>query len=617
MKDLIYSILNIFRYIGRGFTVFRNFLLNIILLLAIVLLIITFIPQEDITVSSNSILNLTISGTIVEEKKEISSIEKMFDSSLSTNSPDNETQLQNILDILSTAAKDDNISVLRLDLKHLKRAGLNQLQSIGAGIDSFKKSGKKVVAAEDFYSQTQYYLASYADTVIINPMGIVDIHGFGVYRLYFKQALDTLKITYNIFKVGTHKSFLEPFTRNDMSSEDRKQNEVWLSALWEIFTDDISSQRNISKETLRLYTNDVEGQLRSTNGDSAQLALNLGLVDKISTRQEIKSYLLSISGTDSLEKPSIFSSKEYLGHVQYEDDSLNKSQIGIIVAEGNIVPGTQPTGVIGGDSLSELIRKAKKDDNIKAIVLRINFGGGSAFASEIIRQELLELQKKGKPVVVSMGTVAASGGYWIAADADEIWASPSTITGSIGIFGAIPTFEKSLASLGVFSDGIGTTPVASGLNLSKPLPEPLKSAIQLGVNNGYDQFLTIVADGRNMERSHVEKIAEGQVFDGITAKSIGLVDKLGTLKDAVNAAAKIAGITEFKPVYLQKPVPFKSQFFQYLITQVKRADLWVGLPISNPFFNILNQDVYGDIETLLKLKDPQNIFTYSFISPYL
>ena len=613
MKSLFFAILTIFRYIGKFFRFIRNSVLNLLLLSMILLLIFAFLPEKKSTVSPNTILNLTISGNIVEEKMSLSALEKFFGSTMNSEA-EPETLLQQIIDTIDTAAEDENISVLRLDLRKLKHGGLNQLQVIGKAIERFRATHKKVIAAADYFTQTQYYLASYADNVIINPMGVVDIHGFGTYRLYFKEALEKLQVSYNIFKVGTYKSALEPFTRNDMSAEDRRQNKVWLSALWQIYTDDVDKQRKLEKDAIEKYTTDVAAQLLLTDGNAAELALKLGFIDQILTRQQLASYLKSISGNQNNGPAKTISSYDYFNRVKhsYQKDNSDLEKVGVIIAEGNIIPGKQPAGLIGGDSLGEMIRKARKDSQVKAVVLRINSGGGSAFASEIIRQELLALKKSGKPLVVSMGSVAASGGYWIAANADEIWASPATITGSIGIFGAIPTFEKTLASFGVYSDGIGTTPLASGLDLTQPLPEQLRSAIQQNVTHGYNQFLNIVSEGRKLERSHVEGIAQGRVFDGLTAKSLGLVDKLGSLNDAVGAAAKLATLTNFEPVYIHRTMTVKDQFFRYLTTQFIKVSDIDGLKITNPTIMRFKNSVYSQLENLLQMEDPRGIYAYSF-----
>jgi protease-4 len=494
------------------------------------------------------------------------------------------------------------------------RAGLNQLETIGAALDNFKNSGKKVIASEDYYTQSQYFLASYADTIIVNPMGGVDIHGLGVFRLYFKDAIDKLKVNYNIFKVGTYKSALEPFTRTDMSSQDEQQNEIWLSKLWQGFSEVVSKNRKINSFQLRQYTNNVTEELKKAKGNTAQLALNSGLVDKILTRSQAKKHLQSLV-TAFGESLPVTSTKSYLSTItaSYTPEGVPSQNIGIIVAEGNILPGKQPTGFIGGDSLSDLINKARTDDRIKGLVLRINSGGGSAFASEIIRQTIIEYKKTGKPIVVSMGTVAASGGYWIAADADEIWAEQATITGSIGIFGAIPTFEESLKSLGIYSDGIGTTPLASGLNITRPLAEPIKESIQQTIEYNYNQFLQIVANGRKLDMVEVAKIAEGRVYDGITAQEIGLVDSLGSLDDAIESAARLAKLTEHKARYIQPPHTVKDQLLHYLTTTFNSL-----LPDVNSQLLSMIDSVFSPIANQpLTLNDPYGVYAVCEISPYL
>ncbi len=612
MKDLILAIFNIFRYAGRAFTLIRNILFNLLLLAIVGTLIFILIPKEVSHIPPQSILRLDISGKIVEEKRIYGSLEKFFDDSLNSEDVQPETALQDILDLIDNAAADDRITAILLNLRHLESAGLNQLQIIGQALVNFKKSGKSVVAAEDFYSQSQYYLATYADKVLLNPMGGVDIHGFGVYRLYFREAMDKLAVNYNIFKVGTYKSALEPFTRNNMSAEDRQQNEMWLGALWQVYVVDIIQQRRISPEVIDTYTNDIVRSLQSTAGDPAELALKSGLVDQLSTRLQMTAYLADLTKTTA-DKPNLLSSADYLDSIQpsFSQKDWQGDKIGVIIAEGNILPGKQPPGLIGGDSLAELIRKARENEQIKGLVVRINSGGGSAFASEIIRQELLELQKKGKPVVVSMGAVAASGGYWIAADADEIWASEATLTGSIGIFGAIPTFEKTLASVGIHSDGTGTTPLAAGLDITQPLPEPLKGAIQQAVTHNYDQFLEIVANGREIEKSRVGELAEGRVYDGKTALSLGLVDKLGTLDEAVQAAAELAGVTDFNAEYIRPPASVSEQVFQFLST---RLPLLAGGPTTDsPAVDRLKKTLRAKVNDFLFLDDPQGIYAHCLI----
>jgi protease IV len=613
MKDLLRSVWNIFQYTGRFFTFIRNFFFNLLLLLVFIALVISLLPGEEAKIPSGTVLRLDIAGDIVEEKKLLSTFEKLLQDSLAINTPEPETALQDILDIIRGAAGDNRIVALVLNVKDMRRGGMNQLQTIGQALNDFKKTGKKVVAAEDYYTQSQYFLASYADKVLVNPMGGVDMHGIGVYRLYFKDAVEKLEINYNVFKIGSYKSALEPFTRNSMSPADKQQNELWLAALWQVYTDEIAKQRNIPVHAVQYYTDNIDKALDSTKGDTARLALETGLVDQIATRQETATYLASLSPIQT-GAPELLSSMDYLNTItpSFTPETSEESKVGLIIAEGNILPGKQPPGMIGGDSLANLIKKAREDSAVKALVLRINSGGGSAFASEVIRQEILELKKSGKPIVVSMGSVTASGGYWIAADADEIYASPATITGSIGIFGAIPTFEKTLASLGVYRDGIGTTPLAAGLDVTQPLPEQLKSAIQQTIVYNYDQFLQIVASGRNLEISRVAELAQGRVYDGQTAQTLGLVDKLGSLEDAIGGAAELAGLEEFTTEYIQPPVSIKDHFLNFITTGL--AFLANTSVSHNPVVVRLQKTFRHQLEELPLLHDPRGVYAQCLLN---
>ncbi|MCI5143359.1 MAG: signal peptide peptidase SppA, partial [Candidatus Electrothrix sp. ATG1] len=423
----------------------------------------------------------------------------------------------------------------------MEQAGLNQLQDIGRAIDAFKKSGKPVIAYADSLSQGQYYLAAQGDKVYLNPMGEVDLHGFGVFRLYMRELLDKLKISFHIFKVGTFKSALEPFLRNDMSPEAKEANQQWLSQLWQQFCDDIAKQRGISLQNIHAAIEQLPKKLQETGGDTAKMAIKLGLIDGIKTRAEFREHLISLVGRN--KKQTGFKQVAFSNYLEtltpaYQAPISKEKHVALIIAQGDIVYGNAEIGQIGSSGLTTLLRKARQKKNVKAVVLRIDSGGGSAVASEIIRQEILQLQKAGKPVVVSMGSMAASGAYWLAADADKIYASPNTITGSIGIFGAFPTIEKSLAEIGVFNDGIGTTKMAGQRSLTRSMSDEFRAAVQLNIEHGYRQFIQIVANGRGMEQAEVEQIAQGRVWDGTTAVQLGLVDELGNLEDAVTTADK-------------------------------------------------------------------------------
>lgn len=615
MIDLLKSLFSIFRYAGRFLTLVRNTVFNIIfILLIIVSLAVFFTSTKTPTLPDKSILILSLTGDIVEEKKPVSAISQLLDEMENETSEDTEILLQDILHIIDQAKNDTRIVALLLDMEKMGSAGIDQLQVIGQALSRFRAAGKQVIAAEDFYSQKQYYLAAFANTIAVNPMGGVELHGFGAYTLYFKEALEKLKINNHVFRVGTFKSAVEPILRDSMSPEARQQADTWLTSLWNSYTADIVKQRSLNPGMLTAYTHTPADLLRDSGGDLAKLALKSGLVDKIWTRNQVEHYLGSLAGTSSERDYTHISSKDYLSMIgsPFVTKSVSENSIGVLVAQGAIMPGKQPAGMIGGDSLAALIREARKDPSIKALVLRISSGGGSAFASEIIRQELLALKNSGKPLVVSMGTVAASGGYWIAADADEIWASPTTLTGSIGIFGVIPTFENSLAEMGIHSDGTGTTPMAAGLDLSQPLSPQLKESIQLSVEHGYRQFLAIVGKGRKIDENRLAGIAEGRVFDGRTAQQIGLVDKLGTLEDAIQAAAQLAKVgDDFKPTYIQKPLSVKEQLLKELTT--KSRVLFHSAGSLPPFVTAILRQVFSSLDSLSIFSDPRGVYALSLL----
>jgi protease-4 len=436
-------------------------------------------------------------------------------------------------------------------------------------------------------------------------MGGVGIEGFAVIRNYFRDAIDKLKIRFHVFKVGNFKSAVEPLLRNDMSAAAKEANRAWLDQLWTLYRDTVVERRGISAVKFNKYVNHIDQVMADVGGDAAQAALDYGLVDGIISRPMLRNMLVERVGENKAGsfKQSYF--RDYL--------SLNRSllvevkeSVGIIVASGNIVDGVQPAGTIGGDSLASLIRKARLDENVKALVLRIDSGGGSAFASEVIRAELQQLQEAGKPLVVSMGSMAASGGYWIAAGADEIWATPATLTGSIGIFGAFPTVNILLQDLGISTDGVGTTAVAGKLRPDLALDPILARAIQSGVEYGYRRFINIVADGRKKLVEQVEPIAEGRVWSGVDAQQLGLVDKLGGLQQAVNSAASLVGINPANTRLLSLPLSPEEELIRMILGSgmVKAA-----LGSSSPLLSVLNS-VLPAWSDILKLKDSRGVYAY-------
>ncbi len=610
MRFLFNAIKTLFKSIFAALSFIRSLFFNLLFIGLIVVLAVMFFKTEELVIPDQAILELTISGTLVEQKSEADPFGNYLSQFLGLPEKPRETLLQDILDTIRQAQDDPKISALLLDLKYLELIGLNQLEDIGAALSDFKQSGKPVISAEDYYSQDQYYLAAHGSTIFLNPMGGVNLHGYGLYRFYFKEALEKLKVNFHVFQVGSYKSALEPLTRNSMSAEDRSQSRAWLTALWNNYTKQVAAQRSLKPDDLNAYINKIPQNLKEADGDVGRLALEAGLVDGLKTRQELRSYLAEFAG--SAEDPAVVSYRNYLDTVKrsYRSSEKDQDHVALIVAQGSIVPGESKPGVIGADTTARLLQTAREADHVRAVVLRIDSGGGSAFASEIIRQELLELKKSGKPLVVSMGTYAASGGYWISADADEIWASPSTLTGSIGIFMAIPTFEQLLNDSGIHRDGVGTTNLASGLDISQPLSREVSEALQLSLEHGYRQFVTLVAEGRDLPLERVEQLAQGRVYDGSAAFEAGLVDRLGGLDDSITSAAALAGLDDYRITTLLPPASLGEKLLYRLGAETKAL---IG---DNRFISALFSGFMpaaAQFQSFLLYNDPNGMYAHCMI----
>jgi protease-4 len=603
----------IFSWIGSLVRAIR-WILNVLFLIILGVFLFSFFGQEVKPLPEKAALRLMPSGTLVEERSYADPVTQLMEQS----SPyDAETPVRDLTKTLKYAKNDPRITGLVLDLNHLAGGGISKLAEVGQAIGDFRSSGKPVIAISDNYSQEQYYLASYADEILVNPMGGVVLTGFGYYGSFFKEAADKLKINFHVFRTGEFKSAVEPFTRSDMSPEARQNTLAWVDELWDAYTGDVENRRSLPRGAIDSYVNNLHINLGSHKGDMASLALEANLVDRIASRPQMTASLADRFGADREGFVNIFH-KDYLNHLRLP--SLDKApkedvaNIGVIVASGTILDGEQMEGAIGGDTLSLLLRQARQDSSLKALVLRVDSPGGSAFASDLIRQELIQVQKQ-MPVIVSMGSMAASGGYWISAQADEIWAQPTTLTGSIGVFGIIPTFEDSLAALGVNSDGVGTTKLADFNHLDRPLSPEVATIIQLNVNNIYRQFLTLVANGRHSTPEEIDEIARGRVWTGKQALEKGLVDKLGGIDDAIAAAAHKAGAENWQVKYITRPLSFQEQLMKQLAEG--SAQLLSPLATSQlpqPLAQRLAGYIQG-LNAITTLNDPQNMYLQCFGCP--
>ncbi|ERB64365.1 arabinase, partial [Vibrio coralliilyticus OCN008] len=428
-------------------------------------------------------------------------------------------------------------------------------------------SGKPIYAAGEFYNQSQYYLASYADKIYLAPDGAVLIKGYSAYSMYYKTLLEKLDVNTHVFRVGTYKSAIEPFVRDNMSDAAKESASRWLGQLWGAYVDDVATNRQVSAKTLNPTMEEFLGLLKEQDGDLAALSLELGLVDELATRQQVRADLTEVFGSNGEDSYNYVDYYEYQATMKPKFD-LSQDDIAIVVASGAIMDGSQPRGTTGGDTVAALLRQARNDDKIKAVVLRVDSPGGSAFASEVIRNEIEALKEAGKPVVASMSSLAASGGYWISMGADRIVAQPTTLTGSIGIFSVITTFEKGLNKLGVYTDGVGTSPF-SGVGVTTGLSDGAADAFQMGIEHGYHRFIGLVSESREIPLKDMDNIAQGRVWTGQDAAKLGLVDKMGDFDDAVKMAAELAKVEDYNLYWVEEPLSPAEQFIQDFMNQVK------------------------------------------------
>jgi protease-4 len=529
-----------------------------------------------------------------------------------------QTRVQDIIDGLEFARDDNRIKAVVLELNGLGSAGLSKLQRLGASIDDFRSSGKPVIATADSYGQGSLYLASYADEVYMHPEGIVYLRGFGVYQNYYKRAIDKLKIDWNVFKVGTHKSAVEPYTRDGMSDEDRESMTRLLEQLWLTYRDDVQAARGLGDNTIDTMVSDLVAHLQAAGGSLSDVAMNFGLVDELLTRGEVNERIAAFAGADPDSVEGYFSAElpRYLSQMKMlRGDRSQGQNVAVVVASGEIRDGSQPPGTIGGDSTAELLRRALQDETVFAVVLRVDSPGGSSFASEVIRNEVEALREAGKPVVASMSSVAASGGYWISMAADRIVASPSTITGSIGIFGMFPTIDRTLDTLGISTDGIGSTQWAGELRIDRPMSDDAKLLFQAVIEDGYRDFVSRVAAHRNMSESEVDEIAQGQVWTGTDALENGLVDELGDLDLAIEAAAELAelGADEYGLRYFEKELTPTEQLVLQFLAGVRQAGLDFGqLGARQSALERLAATVVDALSPLVRFNDPRGIYAHCF-----
>jgi protease IV len=537
------SVGRFFRGVWRGLDGLRR-VLHLLLLLLIFGFIFGALRSTVPGLPSAAVLYIAPQGEIVEQLSS-DPIRRAFDEA-SGQGP-NQTLLWDLTESITTAAKDGRVKAILLELDDMQGGGQPTLEEIARALQVFRASGKKVVAYATNFSQGQYYLAAHADEIYMDPDGEVLIEGYERYRTYVKGLLDKLAVDMHLFRVGAYKTGAEDLVRTDMSPEDRAESAVYLDALWKGWQSAVTTARKLPADAMSTYADGYIEALRQKNGDSAAVAVEAGLVTELKTQDELIARMIELAGSDpDAEEYPVIEMDDYV-RVHAAEKTLRKGatgRVGVVVASGDILDGDQPPGTIGGFTAAELLREARRNDDIAAVVLRVDSPGGSVLASEQIYRAVAALKAAGKPVVVSMGDLAASGGYYVAAPADQIFASPMTLTGSIGIYAVLPTLDRTLGKIGVTVDGFGTTELSGKLRLDRPMDPALRDYIQLSIDHGYETFISHVATGRSMDRDTVDGIAQGRVWIGNDAQRLGLVDKLGGYDDAVKAAAELAELPE-------------------------------------------------------------------------
>lgn len=605
-----------FRGLWRGLDGLRK-LLHLLLLLFILVLVLSVLVPEPPQVPGAAALSIAPQGALVDQ---LSGDPVQRALARAQGRAFEETLLPDLIDAIRAARDDDRIRVLVLELDRMESAGLSKLEELAAAIVEFRESGKPVVAIGDGYSRNQYYLAAHADQVYMHPMGFVLIDGFGQYTPYYKSLLDRLYVDYNVWTAGEYKSFVEPVTRDDMSDEDREARESYLGGLWDEYQRGVTAVRGLADNALQQYADNAASLLGAVAGDTGRLAVEQGLVDELLARDQIRARLRElVNGDDQANGYPQVSHHEYLravrttGAASRRDSTTDK--VALVNVVGTILDGSQPPGGVGGDSTARLIRQAANDDDVKALVLRVDSPGGSAFASEVILRELEAFRETGRPLVVSMGSVAASGGYWISLAADQIWASPSTLTGSIGVGATLPTFQHSLEAIGIHVDGVGTTELSDLFDVTRELSDTGSELIGHSVSWVYREFMDKVATNRNMSLDAVEAAARGRVWTGAQARELGLVDELGNLDDAIRAAAGLADLEEdrYRVQTFAPPLGFAERLAMEMIRL--GTPVLGGLDLEFPLSGSLRALLEATQEPLAfarRFNDPRHIYAYCF-----
>lgn len=592
----------------------RRLFMNVLFMVIVVVLLIAWFGGDRLPrLGPDTALVLNLQGDLVEEYT-IGPREAALAEALERQRF--ETRLRDVLAALDAAARDPQITRVVLVLDEMGGAGQASLREVAFALERFKASGKPVVAWGESFSQPQYYLAAQADELYLHPGGMMTVRGMGGNRAYYKNLLDKLGVRVNAFQAGRYKSFGEPFTRTGASPEAKEAEAYLLNGLWSVWTADVERARKLKPGTVNAVIESLPERLAEAGGSIAQLALKEGLVDGLKTRDEFRSGLLEAGAPASRDDDETFRQISLYSYLRYVREPVTGDAVGVIVAQGEIVGGDARKGRVGSDSTSELIQRARRDDRIKALVVRIDSPGGMVQPSDLIREQLDLTRRAGKPVVVSMGDVAASGGYWIAMGGDEVLADAATITGSIGVFGIIPTLEGSMDKLGITTDGVSTTWLSGAADPRRPLDKRLEQIIEQIIGNHYREFIGLVAERRKSTPERINEVAQGRVWTGAQAKDRGLVDGLGGVHDAIRSAARRASLGDAPRVEYIEHEP--RGINRYLSLLFGRVAVLLGSELGwdgplRALRALLPADVESDLSVLVEAsRQPLSAVSYCF-----
>lgn len=587
---------------------------HLVLMLLVLVLVFALLANRPGKLPETFVLELSPSGTLVEQYSG-DPLDRAMDAAQGL-APD-QVLVSELVELIEDAARDPRVKAIRLGLDGLEGGSLDKLERVASALQAFRASGKPVVASGAYIEQPQFYLGAHADELYLDPAGALFFQGYGFYRNYYAEALDKLSVDWHVFAAGEAKSYGEPYVRDSMSDAARENLRPVAEGLWSEWRAGAAEGRGLEPELLDDYIQRLAPRLRAAGGDPAQAAVDAGLVDGVRTFAELEARLAETGGRDADGNYRGVAAEEYLVAQRADlpgtgaDDGA--PAVGLIVAQGSISPGYQPPGSIGDDSLRELLRRAADDEDIRAVVLRVDSGGGSALASEAILREIQMLRDAGKPVVVSMGGVAASGGYMISLAADEIWAHPTTVTGSIGVVAMFPNFGRALGRIGVGVDGVGTHEYTGDFRFDRPLGEEAKEIIELVVEGTYTRFKALVSENRPLEPAEVQRYAEGRVWLGEVAREAGLVDRVGTLEDALASAGEMAGLgADFRVEDIELSEGFGERLVTELLLRSARAGLirwpasWLG-ELPSPVRRVVE-----DVERLKDISDPRGLYYHCF-----